>query len=171
MAAIITSTPSSYADSINQPRLRLVAGHSNHRATAATSEQSPKTAVLACLTAGGPSNSKLLHSASRAAREQNGGFYAVVVSPRARFGKMELRTLVNDTVLASRLGAKILWLDASDVTGGLLRLADQFHIGRIFVLRHQPTPLSWLLGRTVYSGLLSRAEGIRVDVVGFERGN
>jgi K+-sensing histidine kinase KdpD len=78
---------------------------------------------------------------------------------------------VDDAVLASRLGAKILWLDSPDMVGSLLRLADQFHIGRVFVPRQRPTPLSWLFGRTLYSGLLSRAEGIRIDVVGLGRGN
>jgi K+-sensing histidine kinase KdpD len=77
---------------------------------------------------------------------------------------------VDDAVLASRLGAKILWLDSPDMVGSLLRLANQFHIGRVFVPRQRPTPLSWLFGRTLYSGLLSRAEGTRIDVVGLGRG-
>ena len=84
---------------------------------------------------------------------------------------MELRSLVDDAVLASRLGAKILWLESPDAVGGLLQLANQFHIGRVFVPRQRPTPLSWLFGSAVYSGLLSRAKGIRIDVVGLGRGN
>ncbi len=94
-----------------------------------------------------------------------------MVNSRTRFGKVELRSLVNDAVFASHLGAKMLWLDSPDVVGGLLRLAHQLRVGRIFVLRNRPSLPSWLFGRTAYSGLLSRAKGIRIDVVGFERGN
>lgn len=84
---------------------------------------------------------------------------------------MELRSLVDDAVLANRLGAKILWLESPDAVGGLLQLANQFHIGRVFVPRQRTTPLSWLFPRTLCSGLLSRAKGIRIDVVGLGRGN
>ena len=84
---------------------------------------------------------------------------------------MELRSLVDDAVLASRLGAKILWLDSPDEVGGLLQLANRFRIGRIFVCRQRPTFRYWPFGRTLYSSLLNRADGIHVDVVGFERGN
>lgn len=168
MAAIITSRSISRAYPIAQRRLRLIAG-ATQRASDPASEQSPKTAVLACLTAGASGNIELLRMASAAAHEHDNEFYAVIGSSRARFRKMELRALVEDAVLASRLGAKILWLDSSEVVDGLLRLADQFRVGRIFILRRRPAPLSWLFGRTVHSGLLSRAKGVRVDVVPLER--
>jgi len=133
---------------------------------------------MACLTArsssnGSSGNRELLHKSAAAARECGGEFYAVISdSTRTRLGSAQVRTLIDDAVLAGSLGAKILWLDCSDVVGGLLRLAHQFRIGRIFVLRNRPAPsLSRLFGRPVYSDLLSRAEGLRIDVVGFERGN
>lgn len=127
---------------------------------------------MACLTAGGVGSSDLLRKASAAARERDGEFYAVLVDPpRIRFGKAQYRTLIEDAILASYLGARVVWLESSDVVGELLQFARQSRIGRIFVARSRSAPFSRLLGRTVCADLLSRAKGFRVDVVGFERGN
>jgi K+-sensing histidine kinase KdpD len=159
---------SSPAVSIRQPNLRLVP----RQTTSRFSEQSPRTAVMACLVAGSSGNAELLRKASEAACENNGELYAVVVdSHRTRFDKEQVRGLIDDVVLGRDLGAKIVWLDSSDVVGELLKFARQFRIGRIFVTRNRPTLFSRLSGRAVYPNLLSRAEGLRVDVVGLERGN
>jgi K+-sensing histidine kinase KdpD len=166
MSAISSSI--SNAVSIRQPNLRLIP----RDLTSRSSEQSARTAVMACLVAGSSGNTQLLHKASQAAREHNDELYAVVVdSHRTRFDKEQVRGLIDDTVLGKDLGAKIVWLDSSDVVGELLQFARQSRIGRIFVTRDRPTLSSRLFGRAVYSDLLSRAEGFRVDVVGFERGN
>ena len=163
MTAITPSRSRSRTDSISQPNLRLVTSETSDRA---------KTAVMACLNASSSGNSELLRKASAAARENDGEFYAVLVdSPRNRFGNSRVRTLIDDAILASNLGAKNIWLEASDVVGELLQFARQSDIGRIFVARSRPAPLSRLFGRTVCSELLSRAQGFRIDVVGFERGN
>jgi K+-sensing histidine kinase KdpD len=127
---------------------------------------------MACLVAGNSGNAELLRKASAAAREYNGELYAVVVdSHRSRFDKVEVRGLIDDAILGSELGAKIVWLDSPDVVGELLQVARQVRIGQIFVTRDRPALFPRLLGRAVYSDLLSRAEGFRVNVVGFERGN
>jgi K+-sensing histidine kinase KdpD len=173
MSAITSSSSHSPAVSIRQPNLRLVPRDpivdlSIYR----SSEKSTRTAVMACLVAGNSGNAALLRKASEAAREHNGELYAIVVdSQRTRFDKVQVRGLVDDAVLGRDLGAKIVWLDSSDVVGELLQFARQLRIGRIFVTRDRPTLSSRLFGRAVYSDLLSRAEGFRVDVVGFERGN
>jgi K+-sensing histidine kinase KdpD len=133
-------------------------------------DQSPGTAMMACLTVSRPGNcnSELLRKAHRAARENGARFYAVFLdSPRARIGRAEVRTLIDDAVLASYLGAKIVWLESADTVGDLLELARQSHVGRIFVSRDQPAPLTRLFGRAVYSDLLRRGQGLRIDVVGF----
>lgn len=162
MASIITGSRSR-TDSISQPNLRLITAETNHHA---------KTAVMACLNASSYGNSELLRKAAAAARENNSGFYAVLLdSPRTRFGNARVRTVIDDAILASYLGAKIIWLESSDVVGKLLQFARQSDIGRIFVARDRTAPLSRLLGRTVCSELLSRARGFRIDVVGFERRN
>jgi K+-sensing histidine kinase KdpD len=127
---------------------------------------------MACLVVGNSGNAELLRKASAAAREHNGELYAVVVdSHRSRFDKVEVRGLIDDAILGSELGAKIVWLDSSDVVGELLQVARQVRIGQIFVTRDRPSLFPRLLGRAVYSDLLSRADGFRVNVVGFERGN
>src|SRR5271167_588734 len=88
MASINPSKSPSRTDSFSQPNLRLVANeHGDRLAIARTQEQLPRTAVIACLGAGGSSNGELLRRASAAAREQTGQFYAVFVdSARTRFG-------------------------------------------------------------------------------------
>jgi K+-sensing histidine kinase KdpD len=127
---------------------------------------------MACLSARGSSNGELLRKASAAAREHDGQFYAVFVdSTRTRFGNAEVQALVEDAILASYLGARIVWLESSDVVGKLLRFASQSRIGRVFVSRNWPAPFPRLFGRSVYPDLLSRSRGFRIDVVGFERGN
>ena len=143
MAGIITSRSRLCAGTTGHRNLRLVASDcGSPLAIAGTSEQSPKTAVMACLTARSSRSNELLRRASAAAREDNGEFYALMVNSRTRFGKVELRSLVNDAVFASHLGAKMLWLDSPDVVGSLLRLAHQLRVGRIFVVRNRPSPLS-----------------------------
>jgi K+-sensing histidine kinase KdpD len=128
--------------------------------------------VIACLSANGSGNGELLRRASAAAREQTGQFYAVFVdSARTRFGNADVQALMEDAILASYLGARIIWLKSSDVVGELLRFASQSRVGRVFVTRNRPALFPRLFGRAVYSDLLSRANGLRIDVVGFERGN
>jgi K+-sensing histidine kinase KdpD len=161
MAAIIPSRSRSLSDSIAKPNLRLVTNDPGHRA---------RTAVMACLTASSSGNSGLLRKASAVARANDGEFYAVLThSPRNRFGNTRVRTLIDDAILASYLGAKIIWLESSDVVGELLKFARQSGIGRIFVARNRPTLFPQLFGRTICSELLSRARDLRIDVVGFER--
>lgn len=106
MSGIISSRPHSRAESIGQPNLRLVTSDRSHQAIARPSEQSPKTAVMACLTARSSGNSELLRKASAAARGRDGEFYAVLVdSPRTRFSHARVGTLIDDAILASYLGA------------------------------------------------------------------
>jgi len=163
MAAIIQSRSRSLTDSIAPPNLRLVTNDPSHRA---------KTAVMACLTARSSGNSELLRKASAAARENDGEFYAVMAdSPRSRFGNARVRALIDDAILASYLGAKVIWLESSDAVGELLQFARQSDIGRIFVARNRPTLFPQLFGHTICSDLLSRARGFRIDVVGFESGH
>jgi K+-sensing histidine kinase KdpD len=172
MASIIPSKSLLRADSFSQPNLRLVANEKRILATARTEKQLPRTAVMACLSARGSSNGELLRRASAAAREQHGQFYAVFVdSARTRFGNADVQALIEDAILASYLGARIVWLKSSDVVGDLLRFASQSRVGRVFVARNRPALFPRLFGRAVYPGLLNRAEGFRIDVVGFERGN
>ena len=126
---------------------------------------------MACLRAHGSSNGELLRRASAAAREYDGQLYTVFIdSPRTRFGNAEVQALIEDAILASYLGAKIVWLESSDMVGDLLRFASQSRVGRVFVARNRPAPFPRLFGRAVYPDLLSRAEGFRIDVVGFESG-
>jgi K+-sensing histidine kinase KdpD len=173
MASIIPSKSLLRADSFSPPNLRLVANeHGDRLAIARTPEQLPRTAVMACLSARGSSNGELLRRASAAAREQHGQFYAVFVdSARTRFGNSDVQALIEDAILATYLGARIVWLKSSDVVGDLLRFASQSRVGRVFVARNRPALFPRLFGRAVYPDLLNRAEGFRIDVVGFERGN
>jgi K+-sensing histidine kinase KdpD len=170
VASIIASRSRSLVDSIGQPNLRLV--KSDPGRALDLPAQSPKTAVMACIIAGSVGNGELLRKASVAARESSGEFYAVLVdSPRDRLRTAGVRALVDDAILASYLGARIVWLESSDVVGELLRFAEQFAIGQIFVARNRPTRFPRLFRRTICSELLSRAHGFRIDIVGFNRGN
>jgi K+-sensing histidine kinase KdpD len=127
---------------------------------------------MACLSARGPDNDELLRKASAAAREHDGQSYAVFVdSSHTRFARAQVRALLEDAILAAHLGARILWLESSDPVGELLRLAGQSGVGRIFVSPDRPVSFSQLFGRTVYSELLKRAEGFRIDVVGLRHGH
>jgi K+-sensing histidine kinase KdpD len=168
MASIISSSPRLRDYPTVQPNLRLVAGGTPAR----SSLESAKSAVMACLTATGSGNGELLRKAQSAALESGGEFYAVLIDPpRMLFGKAQLRALIDDAILAGYLGARIVWLESSDVVGEVLQLAHQSGVGRIFVSRNEPARFFRPLARSVYSDLLSRAENIRIDVAGFERRN
>ena len=174
MSGIIPSQSRLRADSMAQPNLRLADGdRRNHlRAIVRIPDESPKTAVMACLTACSSGNSELLRKASAAAREHGAEFYAVIVnSPHTRFGRAQVRELIDDIILAGYFGAKIVRLESSDVVGELLQLARQSNVGRIFITRSRPAPFSRLFGRSVYSDLLVRGKGFSIDVVGFKRGS
>ena len=162
MASIRSFQSRLRADSFARPNLRLVDR---------TPDQSPKTAVMACLSARS-GNSELLRKAHAAAQEHSGELYAVFVDlPRTRVRMEQLRTLIDDAILANSLGAKIIWLESSNVAGELIELARQFHVGRILISRSQPAPLFRPFKRTVYSDLLRTTGDVRIDVVGFERAN
>jgi len=166
MASLISFRSQLRTDFVAQPGLSIVGGE------AVNNLQAPRTAAMAFLTAADAGNCELLNKAHRAALENGGEFYAVLIDPRrARFAKSQVRTLVDDAILASYLGAKIIWLESSDVVSELLKLARESNVGRIFVARNHPAHFFRSPGRTVYSELLSRGDGIRIDVVGFERGN
>jgi K+-sensing histidine kinase KdpD len=171
MSAIISSSSLSRPDSIRRPGLRLVSNdHGLDEAATRASQESAKTAVIACLAAGSSSNNELLLKASAAALERDGEFYAVLLdSPRIRFKRSQVRTLIDAAIFASSLGAKIVWLDSSNPVGELLQFARQSRVGQIFVARNRPTLFSRLLQRTAYSNLLRHAEGCQIEVVGFKR--
>jgi K+-sensing histidine kinase KdpD len=174
MGSVVSFNSYLRADSIAQPSLKLRGSEAVNSSPVALQvpAQSSKTAVMACLTPTDCGNSELLRKAHRAALENGGEFYAVLSgSRRSRFAKAQVRTLLDDAILASYLGAKIVWLESSDVVGDLLQLARQSQVGRIFVTRNQPARFFRPFGSTVYCDLLRRSEGIRIDVVGFERGN
>ncbi|MGC1401116.1 hypothetical protein, partial [Candidatus Binatus sp.] len=92
-------------------------------------------------------------------------------SPHTRFGRVEAGTLLDDVIRASYFGAKIVRLKSSDVVGELIQFGRQSRVGRIFITRTQPRPFLRAFGRSIYSELLSRSEGFRIDVIGFERAN
>jgi len=164
MASIIASRSRALTDSIGEPNLRLIT--SDPGRALGLPAQSTKTAVMACIIAGSAGNSELLRKASLAARESSGDLYAVLIdSPRNRLRNAGVRALIDDAILASYLGARIVWLESSDVVGELLRFAQQSDIGRIFVARNRPIRFPRLFGRTVCSELLGRARGFRIDVV------
>ena len=174
MSGIISSQSRLRADSMAQPNARLAGSdRRNHlRAIVRIPDESPKTAVMACLTARSSGNSELLRKASAAAREHGAEFYAVIAnSPHTRFRKAQVRELIDDIILAGYFGAKIVRLESSDVVGELLQLARQSNVGRIFITRNRPAPFSRLFGRSVYSDLLVRGKGFSIDVVGFKRGS
>jgi K+-sensing histidine kinase KdpD len=173
MVRLLSSSRQLPVASVREPNLRLVSGNrAPDFASTRALEESAKTAVMACLSSRSSDNSELLRKAAAAARDGGGEFYAVMAdSPSTRFGRVLVRRLIDNAILASELGAKIVRLESSDTVGELLKFARQSHVGRIFVLRSRPAPVHRLFGRTVYSGLLRRAEGIRVDVVGFEHGH
>jgi K+-sensing histidine kinase KdpD len=173
MSAIIPFRSRLQADSIAPPNPGLVGSERRtHPHIVRTPDESPNNAVMACLTASDSDHRELLRKARVAAREHGGEFYATLIdSPKTRFGKAQIRTLIDDAILASCFGAKIVWLDSSDVVGALLQFARQSNVGRIFINRTRPAPFSGLFRRAVYADLLIRGEGFRIDVVGFEPRN
>ncbi len=173
MSAIIPFNSRLQADSIAPPNPELVGSERRTQPHfVRTPDESPNSAVMACLTASDSGHRELLRRARVAAREHGGEFYATLIdSPKTRFGTAQIRTLIDDAVLASCFGAKIVWLDSSDVVGALLQFARQSNVGRLFINRTRPAPFSGLFRRAVYSDLLIRGEGFRIDVVGFEPRN
>jgi|GEM_PF-6474430 len=174
MSGFTSSQSGLRPDSMAQPNVRLARSDRRNqlRAIVRIPDESPKTAVMACLTTCSSGNSELLRKASAAAREHGAEFYAVIAnSPHTRFGKAQVRELIDGLILASYFGAKIVRLESSDVVGELLQLAQQSNVGRIFITRNRPAPFSRLFGRSVYSDLLVRGKGFSIDVVGFKRGN
>jgi K+-sensing histidine kinase KdpD len=134
--------------------------------------QAPKRAVMACLTANGPCNGELLRQAQAAAREQDGELYAVLVDSGSSWRrKLDTRELLDSAVVANCFGARFVPLEGSDAVGELIRYARQTNVGRIFVARDRRSRFFRPLRRTVYSDLLSRGDGFRIDVVGFENLN
>jgi K+-sensing histidine kinase KdpD len=170
MSANTSFSSLSCPDSIRRPSLTLVSNnHGVDEAATGTSQESAKTGVIGCLTAGSSFNNELVRKASAAALERDGEFYAVILdSPRTRFNRSQVRSLIDAAVFASSLGAKIVWPDSSDPAGEVLQFARRSRVGQMFVARNRQTLLSRLFQRAAYSYLLRHAEGCRIEVVGLE---
>ncbi len=126
--------------------------------------------VIAYLAASESGNEAVLRKAQLAARELGGRFFAVHVgSIRERLCKPQVRALANDIVLAGELGAKFAWLESSDPAGELIAFAHRARVARILVPRADPAHSLSLFRYSISHELLTRGEGLRVDVVGFER--
>jgi K+-sensing histidine kinase KdpD len=132
-------------------------------------ERQPK-GVIAYLAATESGNEAVLRKAQLAAQKLGGRFFAVHVgSIRDRLCKRQVRALADDIVLAGVLGAKFVWLESSDPTGELLAFACRARVARILVPRAEPAHTLSMFRSSIHHDLMKRGQGLRIDVVGFER--
>ena len=123
--------------------------------------------VIACLSSNRFENEHLLREARDAANESNGQLYAVYLSRRwLGVGGGRFCPAVGRVGLEILLNAKVANLQCRDIVGAVLDFARRTKASRIFVYRSRPSFID-RFRRSLYSDLLYRADGLRVDVVGF----
>jgi K+-sensing histidine kinase KdpD len=154
----------------SRPELRIVRRtHPTPESDTLPNSDEVPSPVVACVATHDPGNELLLSKAKSAATARGADFYAVFVnSSHLLFNKKVARLLIDDLILAGALEAKIVWLESRDGAGETLNFARKVHADRILVRRSEPTLMDSLLRRSFCRDLLTGADGMRVDVVGFE---
>lgn len=139
------------------------------RANAHQAPASQKKRVAICLSSSPADGELLLRSASQVAQELDADLYAVHVARSGKPGAKVPYSLIRNLILASRFGARLIWLEAPDVVSGLLDWARAENITRMFVRAGRPGLMGTLWRRSVWRTLVENGKGVPIEIVGLGR--
>ena len=110
--------------------------------------------------------SAVVRAANRIADQLKAPFLAVTVEPQGRLSTPEADARIADALtLAERLGGRVDRLTSADLVADILDYARRRNVTQIFIGRTRTLWWRQVLGRSLISELIRRADGVAIHVV------
>jgi two-component system sensor histidine kinase KdpD len=108
----------------------------------------------------------VVRAANRIADQLKAPFLAVTIEPQGRLSNPQADARVAEALtLAERLGGRIERLTSADLVGDILGYARRMNVTQIFIGRTRALWWRQVLGRSLVSELIRRADGVAIHVV------
>lgn len=110
--------------------------------------------------------SAVVRAANRIADQLKAPFLAVTIEPQGRLSNPQADARIAEALtLAERLGGRIERLTSADLVGDILGYARRMNVTQIFIGRTRTLWWRQVLGRSLVSELIRRADGVAIHVV------
>lgn len=108
----------------------------------------------------------VVRAANRIADQLKAPFLAVTIEPQGRLSSPQADARIAEALtLAERLGGRIERLTSADLVGDILGYARRMNVTQIFIGRTRTLWWRQVLGRSLVSELIRRADGVAIHVV------
>lgn len=108
----------------------------------------------------------VVRAANRIADQLKAPFLAVTIEPQGRLSNPQADARIAEALtLAERLGGRIERLTSADLVGDILGYARRMNVTQIFIGRTRTLWWRQVLGRSLVSELIRRADGVAIHVV------
>lgn len=108
----------------------------------------------------------VVRAANRIADQLKAPFLAVTIEPQGRLSNPQADARIAEALtLAERLGGRIERLTSADLVGDILGYARRVNVTQIFIGRTRTLWWRQVLGRSLVSELIRRADGVAIHVV------
>jgi len=110
--------------------------------------------------------SAVVRAANRIADQLKAPFLAVTIEPQGRLSNPQADARIAEALtLAERLGGRVERLTSADLVGDILGYARRMNVTQIFIGRTRTLWWRQVLGRSLVSELIRRADGVAIHVV------
>ncbi len=108
----------------------------------------------------------VVRAANRIADQLKAPFLAVTIEPQGRLSNPQADARIAEALtLAERLGGRVERLTSADLVGDILGYARRMNVTQIFIGRTRALWWRQVLGRSLVSELIRRADGVAIHVV------
>lgn len=108
----------------------------------------------------------VVRAANRIADQMRAPFLAVTIEPQGRLSSPQADARIAEALtLAERLGGRVERLTSDDLVGDILGYARRMNVTQIFIGRARVIWWRQVLGRSLVSELIRRADGVAIHVV------
>ena len=108
----------------------------------------------------------VVRAANRIADQMKAPFLAVTIEPQGRLSTPQADARIAEALmLAERLGGRVERLTSTDLVGDSLGYARRMNVTQIFIGRTRSVWWRQVLGRSLVSELIRRADGVAIHVV------
>jgi two-component system sensor histidine kinase KdpD len=108
----------------------------------------------------------VVRAANRITDQLNAPFLAVTIEPQGRLSNPQADARIAEALtLAERLGGRVERLTSADLVGDILGYARRMNVTQIFIGRTRTRWWRQVLGRSLVSELIRRADGVAIHVV------
>ena len=125
--------------------------------------------LLACISSNDKTAKIVIRKAARLASYYNGSWYVLFVeAPNESPTKIALdkqRHLINNFKLAVELGAEVIKISSSDITGAMLQVVEENHITTVCIGKPHFNLFKVIMATTIFRRLLNKLSESNVDLV------